>query len=192
MATEWTCETCVFQTRGRCTLTAVLRDSDGQCLHWGPQAPTNTQSSGSGDLTEEHVGRHLRSGLTHGRLDAMDRDYPPVEELPIDPQDTLSMALNQRVAELEAEVNGLYVDLGAAQDAAHNQQLILGEQMTALAVERRAVEKLATKLGADCTCPDTMVCMERIDECMDTSSDKECTACWAAWAQEQAREEGGE
>jgi len=100
--------------------------------------------------------------------------------------------VDERIAELEAEVNGLYVDLGAAQDAAHNQQLILGEQMTALAVERRAVEKLATKLGADCTCPDTMVCMERIDECMDTSSDKECTACWAAWARKQAREEGGE
>ena len=76
---------------------------------WGPRPPTNTLSSGSGDLTEEQVGRHLRSGLTHGRLDAMDRDYPPVEELPLDPQDTLSIMaerdlLMERVAELEDDV----------------------------------------------------------------------------------------
>ena len=80
-------------------------------------------------------------------VDTAASDALPVEELHLDPADKSYMLaenamLKQRVAELEAEVNGLYVDLGAAQDAAHNQQLILGEQMTALAVERKRAAEL--------------------------------------------------
>lgn len=60
MPTERTCETCVFQKRGHCTLTAVAWNTvDNQCLHWGPRPPTNTLSSGNGDWTQT-------TDLTHG------------------------------------------------------------------------------------------------------------------------------
>ena len=60
MPTERTCETCVFQKRGHCTLTAAAWNTvDNQCLHWGPRPPTNTLSSGNGDWTQT-------TDLTHG------------------------------------------------------------------------------------------------------------------------------
>ena len=94
--------------------------------------------------------------------------------------------VGKRVADLETENERLRQLADAWERAAYGQRARASGAEAELEAERRAVELLAGELGADSTCPDSMVCIERIDECRDTSSDAECAACWAAWARRLA------
>ena len=124
--------------------------------------PYQEMSNGS-NPTEAHVARHLRSGLTHGRLDAMDEQELPAVELELHDGDPLQLAseltmANNRVAELDAENERLrdaimpletsslaYVVQEAAAATMQRDQL-----QAALELERRAVEALAEHIETAC------------------------------------------
>jgi hypothetical protein len=129
--------------------------------------------------------------------------------------------LRKRVAELEAENAGLYTDLQAANEAAHRQQLVLGEQMTALALARRwaaAWRRAASKFRAWQADTEAALELERRavgklvdvvykagcplgrgpvkphpDGCIHIGHDPlpDCRACWARWARKRERAEAG-
>lgn len=110
--------------------------------------------------------------------------------------------LQQRVAELEAENERLRAALmpletssiaSAAQEAAAA-TMQRDQLQAALELERRAVEALAGMAGQiddndDWGCPPTL--SDKHPVCADNLRVEVCAACWARWAREQARAEGG-